>query len=150
MTAKKASLWVRNKNLKKYFFTFFFCFSFENSRRTNVVLINIFFNVLKKVNNRQKQPKWRFWQLIVFFIAFSKILTKRTFAHLLFLKLNQSETRRKKFWGGFSAKTKNALFRGSEIVVLKTILKFWFGFSAFVLLCKRRHHADFHKKNINI
>ena len=40
-----------------YFFSF--CFSFKNNRGTNVVLVNIFENALKKVN-RQKLPKWRF------------------------------------------------------------------------------------------
>ena len=48
------------KTFKKHFFTFFFCFSYKNNRHTNVDLVNIFFNVLKKVNNCQKWPKWHF------------------------------------------------------------------------------------------
>ena len=36
------------KTFKKYFFIFFFCFSFKNDRRTNVVLVNIFFKCTKK------------------------------------------------------------------------------------------------------
>ena len=44
-----------------------------------------------------------------FFSAFSKMLTKRTFVRLLFLKQNQSRNAKKKFfWRGFSSKTKNA------------------------------------------
>ena len=56
-----------------------------------MLFCSIFFLMhLKKVNNRQKRPKWRFLRLIAFFSAFSKMLTKRTFVRLLFLKLNQS------------------------------------------------------------
>ena len=41
--------------------------------------------------------------------------------HLLILKLNQSQnTKNKFFWGGFSSKTKNALFRGSKMVLFKS------------------------------
>ena len=82
-----------------------------------------------------------------FFSAFSKIPTKRTFVRLLFLKLNQSQNTTKNFFGGcFSLKTKNALFGGSKIVVFKTQISNCF--SEFVLLCKRKLHADFHKKII--
>ena len=35
-----------------------------------------------------------------FFFAFSKILTKKTFVRLLFLKLNQSRNTKKNFFGG--------------------------------------------------
>ena len=48
------------------------------------------------------------------------------------------------FWGGFSSKTKNTLFQGYKIVVFK--LKFQICFFAFVILCKRKHQADLHKK----
>ena len=41
--------------------------------------------------------------------------------HLLILKLNQSQnTKNKFFWGVFSSKTKNALFRGSKMVLFKS------------------------------
>ena len=76
----------QKKNMKKYFLkvfasklinvlfwgstnfcrNFFFCFSFKNSRHTNVDLVKIFFNALKKVTNCQKQLQWRFWRPIVF------------------------------------------------------------------------------------
>ena len=55
-----------------------------------------------------------------FFCSFSKILTKKTFARLLFLKLNQSRNTKKHFFWGLSSKTKNTPFRASKIVVLKT------------------------------
>ena len=78
------------------------------------------------------------------FRAFSKILTKRTFVRLLFLKLNQSRNTKKTFFGGVFLKKQNSLFRGSKIVIFKTqILNF---FCVFVLL---KLHANFHKKNIN-
>ena len=49
--------------------------------------------------------------------------------------------------GGFFFKNQKRAFWGSKIVVFKTqILNL---FSAIVLLCKRKLHADFHKK-INI
>ena len=67
---------------------------------------------------------------------------------LLFLKLNQSRNTKRKILGVFSSKTKNNLFWGSKILVLKTqIFNF---FSVFVYLCKRKHPTDFHTKNINI
>ena len=37
------------KTFKKYFFIFFFCFSFKNDRRTNVVLVSIIQNAQKKL-----------------------------------------------------------------------------------------------------
>ena len=49
---------LKQKPLNKYFFIFF-CFSFKNNS-TNVVLVNIFENALKKVNNPKKWLKWRF------------------------------------------------------------------------------------------
>ena len=39
---------------------FSFCFSFKNNKCTNVVLVNIFKDALKKGNNHQKLPKLRF------------------------------------------------------------------------------------------
>ena len=82
-----------------------------------------------------------------FFSAFTKIPTKRTFVRLFFLKLNQSQNIKNIFLWFFFKNQKRA-FWGSKIVVYK--LKFQICFSAFVLLCKRKHHVNFHKKNINI
>ena len=38
-----------------------------------------------------KTPLWSFWQLLTFFSAFYKILTKTTFVCLIFLKLKQKK-----------------------------------------------------------
>ena len=46
LTPQKMHFWVWNKNCKKNFI-FFFCFSFKNNRRTNVILISIFENAQK-------------------------------------------------------------------------------------------------------
>ena len=127
----------------KIFFHIFFCFSFKNSRLTNVVLVNIFKNALKKVNNCQKTAKMAFVMANSFFSAFTKIPTKRTFVRLFFFKLNQSQNIKNIFLWFFFKNQKRA-FWGSKIVVYK--LKFQICFSAFVLLCKRKHHANFHKK----
>ena len=66
-------------------------FSFKNNRRTNVLLVGIFENLLKKAISCQKRHFGRFWRLLTFFSAFSKILTKTTFVRLLFLKLKQKK-----------------------------------------------------------
>ena len=88
--------------------------------------------------------KMAFLTVIEFlFSAFSKIPTKRRFVRLLFLKLNQSETRRKIFWGGFPLKPKNAFFGGSTSIVFKTQISNLF---ALALLCKRKLLANFHQK----
>ena len=66
--------------------------------------------ILKRTASREKC----FWRSITFFIAFSKIPTKRRFERLLFLKLNQSRnTKKKKCWGFFLPK----------IYIYKSILK---------------------------
>ena len=98
----------------------------------------------KKLLTAKKRPKWCFWRLIAFFSAFSKIPTKRTIVRLFFLKLNQAKTQRTNFWGGFYFKNKNSLFWGTKIVVFKTQISK--KCSAFVLLYKRKHHADFDRK----
>ena len=60
-----------------------------------------------------------------FFCAFSKILTKRTFVRLLFLKLIQSRNTKKKILEGFSSKTKNALWLSCSGARLAPALKIW-------------------------
>ena len=126
---------MKQKPKHKYFLMFFFCVALKtNDTHTYVVLV-IFLNALKKVNNSKKLIKWHFWQLIAFFSAFSKILTKRTFMRQLFLKLNHSRNTKKTFFGEvFLKKPKNLLFGGFKIVVFKPqILNC---FSAFVLHAK--------------
>ena len=48
------------------------------------------------------------------------------------------------FWGGFLRRPKMHFFGGPKWYFLK--VKFQICISAFVLLCKRKHHANFHKK----
>ena len=45
---------------EKNVFIFFYCFSFKNNKRTNIILIIFFENAQKTVINCQKRPKWRF------------------------------------------------------------------------------------------
>ena len=112
---KRAFLSFVIKTEKKlFFFIFFFCF--RNNRRTNVILISIFEN---SQNNRY-YIKWRFWWSITFVLRFKKLPIKRTFVRPLFLKLNQSRNVKTIFLGGFSSKTKNALFWGSKMVLFKS------------------------------
>ena len=99
----------------------------------------------KKVINFQKWPKWRFWRLITFFGAFSKIPNKITIVCLLFSKLNQSRNTKKQFFlGVFRQKLKTRFFGGENKIVLK--LKFKICISAFVLYCKRKLYTYFQKK----
>ena len=79
-----------------------------------------------------------------FFCGFSKIPTKRTFVRLLFLKQNQSRNKKKIFFWGFLQKPKTHFFGGPKWYFLK--VKFQICTSAFVLYCKRKLHANFHKK----
>ena len=68
--------------LNQFLFFIFFCFSFQNNRRTNKILVSIFEISQKIFINCQKPPKWHFWQSITYFSVLSKIPTKRTFVHL--------------------------------------------------------------------
>ena len=67
------------------------------------------------------------------------------FVRLLFLKLNQSQNRKKKFvLGGFLQKPKVHFFEGPKWYFLKVKLQICF--SEFGLYCKRKLHANFHTK----
>ena len=79
---------------------------------TDVLLVGIFENALKKAINRQKRHFGCFWRLIIF-CAFSKIPTNTTFVRLLILKLKQKTNMKKYFFFIFCFKLKNALFGGS-------------------------------------
>ena len=75
------------------------CFFIHNHEKNLKIKTEI--QILKRTASREKC----FWRSITFFIAFSKIPTKRRFEHLLFLKLNQSRnTKKKKMLGFFSSK----------------------------------------------
>ena len=79
---------------------------------TDVLLVGIFENALKKAINRQKRHFGCFWRLIIF-CAFSKIPTNTTFVRLLILKLKQKTNMKKYFFLIFCFKLNNALFGGS-------------------------------------
>ena len=93
MDPQKARFWFLKKNHIKMFFMFWLWFSFKKNRRTNVLLVGIFVKALKKLLAITNAILAVFWQLLTFFSAFLKILTKTTFVSLLFLKLKQ-----KKIW----------------------------------------------------
>ena len=75
------------------------CFFIHNHDKNLKIKTEI--QILKRTASREKC----FWRSITFFIAFSKIPTKRRFVRLLFSKLNQSRnTKKKKMLGFFSSK----------------------------------------------
>ena len=78
---------------------------------TDVLLVGIFENALKKAINRQKRHFGCFWRLIIF-CAFSKIPTNTTFVRLLILKLKQKTNMKKYLKKKKNFKLKNALFGG--------------------------------------
>ena len=83
---------------------------------------SVFFKMhSKKVNNCQKQPKWLFCRLIAFFqCVFKNTDEKDICASIVFKAEWKPKHEEKTFFGGFSSKTKIALFQGSKIVVFKT------------------------------
>ena len=70
---------------KKFVFVFQLSFSFKNNRRTNILLVGIFENALKKVVDHQKHHFGSFWRLIIYSIV-----------RLLFLQMNQKKMKEKK------------------------------------------------------
>ena len=75
------------------------CFFIHNHEKNLKIKTEI--QILKRTASQEKC----FWRSITFFIAFSKIPTKRRFVRLLFLKRNQSRnTKKKKCWGVFLPK----------------------------------------------
>ena len=77
---------------------------------TNVLLVGILENALKKAISRQKRHIGRFWLLLTFLSTLKKLLTKTTFVRLLFLKLKQKKNMKKYFLKVFVTKLINALF----------------------------------------
>ena len=51
---------------KKFVFVFQLSFSFKNNKRTNILLVGIFENALKKVVDHQKHHFGSFWRLIIY------------------------------------------------------------------------------------
>ena len=84
------------KNKAKKFASYFWFVIVLKTIDAQMLFRSVFFKMHEeKVINFQKWPKRRFWQLITFFGAFSKILNKITIVCLLFLKLNQSRNTNK-------------------------------------------------------
>ena len=106
---KRAFLSFEIKTQKK--FSSYFSFVLANNRRTNVILIGIFENAQKKT---LLTAKLGFLTVNNFFCAFLKILTKRTFVPLLFLKLNQSQNTKKTYCWGVSFKNQKHTFSGGQ------------------------------------
>ena len=98
LTHKKSIFKFGNKNRKKIVFIFFFCFSFKNNRRTNVILISIFENAQKNVINCQKRPKWRFWRSIVFLCIFKNTYQKNICASIVFKAESKPKHEENIFW----------------------------------------------------
>ena len=93
---KRVFGFLRKRKKYLYFFMFRLWFSFKNNRCSNVLLVGIFENALKKAISPQKRHVGCFRQLVTFFIAFLKIVTKTTLVCLLFLKLKQKKKISKK------------------------------------------------------
>ena len=76
LTPKKGifELWNKNvKNLSSYF-SFVFTLKIIDAQ---MLFLSVFLKTHKKtVINRQKRPKWRFWQSITFFVRFQKYRSK--------------------------------------------------------------------------
>ena len=101
---------------------------------TQMIFWSVFLKTHKTVINRQKRPKWHFWQSITFFVRFKKYQPTnqpRTFERLWFFKLKPKE---KICFAGFSLKTKNALFWGSKMGQYFLKVKFLICIYVFVFL----------------
>ena len=85
--------------------------------KKKMLFCSVFLKTHKKPYKPPKTAEMAFVMVNNFFCAFSKVPTTRTCVRLLFLKMNQSLNTKKIFFGGFSSKTKNALFRGSKMVL---------------------------------
>ena len=90
---------------------------------TDVLLVGIFENALKKAINRQKRHFGCFWRLIIF-CAFSKIPTNTTFVRLLILKLKQKTNMKKYFFLNFFFQTQKRTFWGVNQFFIFSVLAF--------------------------
>ena len=72
---KSAFLVLKKTPQNLFFFVFRLRFSFNNNRRTNVLLVSNFENAQKKVIDWQKRHFGCFWRLITFFVHFKKYVS---------------------------------------------------------------------------
>ena len=100
----------------------------------------------KKSYSSPKMAKMAFWWLIAFLVHFQNYQSKEHLCIYCF-KSDSKQKREEHFFRGFSSKTKNTLVQWSKIVVFKAQIPIFF---AFVLYFKRKLHANFLQKNINI
>ena len=110
---------------------------------------SIFFSMYsKKVNNRQKLLKWHFCLTAnSFFQCVFKNTDQKDICASIVFKAEPKPKHKEIFFGGFFyQKPKTRFFGGPKWQFLK--LKFQICISAFVLLCKRKLRADFHRKII--
>ena len=106
---KKAFLSFEKKTVKKCFFIFFFCFSFLiwfvlalKTIDAQMLFWSVFLKTHKKtVINRQKRPKWRFWQSITFLCVFKNTDQKNICASIVFKAESKPKHKEKFLWGVF-------------------------------------------------
>ena len=117
----RAFLSFEIKTVTKFFFMFFFCLSFKNNICTNVILISIFFKCTKKRYQPPKTAKMAFLMVNNFFLCVLKNTEQKNIRASIVSKAESKPKHEEKvFFGGFSSKTKNALFQGSKMVLLKS------------------------------
>ena len=110
---------------------------------------SVFFKTYKTtVINRQKRPKWRFCRSITFFLFVLKNIDQKNICASIVFKAESKlkHEERKKFGGVFFKNQKHTFFGCPRWYFLK--VKYQICISAFLLcaLCKRKLHANFHKK----
>ena len=107
---KNAHFWG-SPNL--FYIIFFLVLGFETIE-TQMLFRSVFLKMHeKKFINLQKWPKWCFWQLITFFWCIFKNTELNNNRVFIVCKAELKPKHEEKiFFGCFSPKTKNALFRG--------------------------------------
>ena len=100
----------KTKTFRKQFSSYFSFVSALKTIDTHMLFWSVFLKMhFKKVINHQKRSKLCFCQLTTFLCIF-KILPKRTYVRLWFLKLNQSQNTEKKLIRGFFFKNQRHPF----------------------------------------
>ena len=108
--------------VKTIFFNNFFSVLAFKTIHTQMLFWSVFLKMHKKtVINRQKRPKWCFWQSITFYVCIFKNTDQKSIcASIVFKAKSKPKHEKKNCFGVFSLKTKNTLFQGSKIVLFKS------------------------------
>ena len=115
---KRAFLSFEIKTINKIFLHIFFCFSFKDNRRTNVILISVFENAQKNHYLPPKTAKMAFLTGNNFFLCvFKNTDQKNICVSIVFKAESKPKQEEQNFVGGFPSKTKNALFCWSKMVL---------------------------------